>query len=58
MINYSKILPFVIFGFISFICFIVALCDIYLDDKSPFQSLEPCIMFLIITLMMFYFGFT
>lgn len=58
MINYVKVLPPIIFGFISFIFYVVGLYDIYIDDKPAFKSLYPCFVSGIIALIFLWVAFS
>ena len=57
MINYVKVLPPIIFGFISFMSFVVGLYDMYIDDKTAFESLYPCFISGIIALIFLWLPF-
>lgn len=57
MINYVKVLPPIVFGFISFIFCVVGLYDMYIDDKPAFESLCPCIVSGIIALIFLWLAF-
>lgn len=57
MINYVKVLPPIIFGFISFMSFVVGYCDMYINDKSVFKSLRPCFVSGIIALIFLWLAF-
>ena len=52
MINYVKVLPLIIFRFISFMSFVVGYYDMYIDDKPVFKSLYPCFVSGIIALIL------
>ena len=57
MINYVKVLPPIMFGFISFISFIVGYYDIYINDKPILKSLWPCSLSAIIALISLWLAF-
>ena len=57
MIDYVKALPPIIFGFVSFMSFVVGYYDIYIDDKPVFKSLWPCLVSGIIALIFLWLAF-
>ena len=57
MINYVKVVSPIIFGFISFMSFVVGYCDMYIDDKPAFKSLCPCFVSGIIALILLWVAF-
>lgn len=58
MINYVKVLPPIIFGFISFMSFVVSYYDIYINDKPVCETLWPCFVSGIIALMFLWLAFS
>ena len=58
MINYVKVLPPIIFGFISFMSFIVGYYDIYINDKPILKSLWTCFVSGIIALIFLWLAFS
>ena len=57
MINYVEVLPPIVFGFISFMSFVVGLYDVYIDDKPAFKPLCPCLVSSIIALIFLWLAF-
>lgn len=57
MINYVKVLPPIIFWFISFMSFVIGYYDIYINDKPVFKSLWPCSLSAIIALISLWLAF-
>ena len=58
MINYVKALLPIIFGFISFMSFVVGYYDMYIDDKPAFKSLYPCFVSGVIALICLWLAFS
>lgn len=58
MINYVKALPPIIFGFISFMSFVVGYYNIYINDKPVFKSLCLCFVSGVIALICLWLVFS